>query len=78
LDRFEIQVYQAEINDPGQVGLETHLNLTARGDRQAAYPGEIPPHHAFRLTVEPAVGVTRWLELGAYLQSLTAPGQGVR
>jgi len=77
-DRFEIQVYEAEVNDPGQMGLETHLNFTARGDRQPAYPGEIPPDRAFRLTLEPAVGVTPWLELGAYLLAMTAPGEGAR
>jgi len=78
LDRFEIQVYEAEINDPGQLGLELHTNFTARGERQPAYPGEIPPHHAFRMTLEPALGVTSWLELGAYLQGLVAPGEGAR
>jgi hypothetical protein len=78
LDRFEIQVYEPDLNDPGQVGLELHLNTTARGERTPAYPGEIPPHHTFRATLEPAVGVARWLELGGYLQTLTAPGEGAR
>lgn len=76
LDRFEVQVYEADINDPGQFALEAHANFTARGERQPAYPGETPPHHAFRLTLEPALGVTRWLELGAYLQTQAAPGRG--
>ena len=78
LDRFEIQVYQPDINAPGELGLELHTNFTVRGDREPAFPGEIPPHHAFRMTLEPALGVTSWLELGAYLQGLTAPGEGVR
>jgi len=78
LDRFEVQVYEGELNDPGQVGLEAHANFTARGERAAAYPGETPPHHAFRLTLEPALGVTSWLELGAYLQTQAAPGRGYR
>jgi hypothetical protein len=76
IDRFEIQVYEPDLNDPGQAGLELHLNHTARGERAPAYPGEIPPHRALRATLEPAVGVTRWLELGAYLQTLAAPGSG--
>jgi len=78
LDRFEVQVYEGELNDPGQMGLEAHTNFTARGERAAAYPGETPPHHAFRLTLEPALGVTPWLELGAYLMTQAAPGHGYR
>jgi hypothetical protein len=78
LDRFEIQVYEAEVNDPGQPSLELHANYTARGDRQPAYPGEVPPDRALRLTLEPALGVTPWLELGAYLQTLAASPGGAR
>jgi len=76
LDRFEIQVYEAEIGDPGQLALELHANYTLRGARAAAYPGEVPPDRVLRLTLEPAVGVTRWLELGGYLQTMAAPGRG--
>ena len=76
LDRFEIQVYDAEINDPGHLGLEMHLNYTFKGIDTPEYPGEIPPHHVGRLTLEPAIGVTDWLEFGAYLQfMLTAQGE---
>jgi hypothetical protein len=78
IDRFEIQVYEAEVNEPGDLGLEVHANYTARGTRTPAYPGEIPPHRAFRLTLEPAVGVARWLELGGYLLTVAAPGEGYR
>ncbi len=75
-DRFEIQVYEAEINEPGHFGLELHSNFTSRGSRTSAYPGEIPPWHTARFTLEPAVGVTSWLELGAYLQLFDAPAHG--
>jgi len=78
LDRFEVQVYEGELNEPGQLGLEAHANFTARGERRPAFPGETPPHHAFRLTLEPALGVLPWLELGAYLQTQAAPGRGYR
>lgn len=78
IDRFEIQVYEAEVDDPGQASLEVHANFTGKGERTPAYPGETPPHHAFRLTFEPAVGVTRWLELGGYLLTMAAPGEGYR
>ncbi|BDG01265.1 hypothetical protein [Anaeromyxobacter oryzae] len=74
LDRFEIQVYTTEIDDPGQLGLELHLNYTARGIRSSEFAGEIPPDRAVRLTLEPSIGVAEWLELGAYLQFLSAPG----
>lgn len=78
LDRFEIQVYQADVEEPGEPGLEMHLNYTISGVRQPEYPGEIPPDHVGRLTLEPAVGVTDWLELGAYLQFMLAPGGDAR
>ncbi len=75
LDRFEIQVYEAEINDPGQFGLETHLNYTFKGHEQPEYPGQVPLNHVGRLTLEPALGVTEWLEFGAYLQFMVT-GEG--
>ena len=78
LDRFEIQVYQADINEPGQVGLEVHTNFTGSGARDPAFPGEIPPDRTARLTLEPAIGVTSWLELGGYFQTFLAPGNAVR
>ncbi|GEJ55866.1 hypothetical protein [Anaeromyxobacter diazotrophicus] len=77
-DRYEIQVYQGDLQEPGHLGLELHTNYTARGARQPGFPGEIPPWHSARMTLEPALGVTPWLELGAYLQLLDAPGRGVR
>jgi hypothetical protein len=77
LDRFELQVYEAEANDPGQASLELHTNFTFQGARRPAFPGEIAPHHVLRTTLEPAIGVTRWLELGAYLQGM-ATSDGYR
>jgi len=76
LDRFEIQVYEPDVNDPGQMSLEVHANYTAKGETTPAYPGETPPNHAFRLTLEPAIGLAPWLELGAYLLTQAAPGEG--
>jgi hypothetical protein len=78
LDRFEIQVYQSDINEPGQFGLETHLNYTVKGSAEPEFPGQVPPNHVGRITFEPAVGVTEWLELGAYLQLMFAPGGDAR
>lgn len=76
LDLAEIQVYQSEVNRPGQFGLEVHANHTFRGKREVEYPGHVPPDRATRLTFEPALGVTEWLEVGAYFQLLHAPGYG--
>lgn len=70
MDLFEIQVYQNDLNLPGRFGLEVHANYTIAGRRQAAYPGEQPPNHVARLTLEPALGITEYFELGAYLQNM--------
>ncbi len=70
VDLFEIQVYQADINRPWHFGLETHINYTIDGRRIPSYPGEQPPNHVGRLTLEPALGITEFLELGGYLQNM--------
>jgi hypothetical protein len=70
MDPFEIQVYQDDINAPGHFGLEGHANYTISGHKQAAYAGEQPPNHVARLTLEPALGITEFFELGAYLQNM--------
>jgi hypothetical protein len=75
-DLFEIQVYEGDHHPPGEAGLELHLNWTPRGSTTAASPAEVPPDGAFRVTLEPSLGVTDWLELGAYLETFTAPGAG--
>lgn len=76
-DKFEIQVYEPELNAPGEVGVELHTNFVASGSRDPTYPGEIPAWHVAHFTLEPAYGLASWIELGAYLQGFTAPGNGV-
>jgi hypothetical protein len=76
LDAFEIQVYQTDVNRPGQFGLELHSNYTIAGRTTQEYAGEIAPNHVARFTLEPALGVTDWLELGAYLQMMITPEGG--
>ncbi len=78
VDRFEIQVYGPDLNEPGHLGVELHLNYTPDGSRAPAFAGAIPLDRTFHATLEPALGVTEWLELGAYVQSLAAPGRGYR
>lgn len=65
-DAFEIQVYRGEANNPGQFGLELHSNYTFIGPKI----GEDETHYtrALHETLEPSLGITDWLELGAYLQ----------
>lgn len=78
MDKFEIQVYQGEHNAPWEPSLELHSNYTPSGHTQPAYPGETPPDRALRLTLEPALGITEWLEAGAYLQSMVSPEAGAQ
>jgi hypothetical protein len=75
VDIFEIQVYQGEINDAGQAGVELHTNFVAAGRAAPVFAGEAVPNRSLRLTIEPSFGVLRFWELGAYLQLATAPGR---
>lgn len=77
-DQFEIQVYDDDVGAPGQFGLELHTNYTVAGRSTGDYAGAVPSNHAARLTFEPALGVTEWLELGAYLQFVQQPDFGGR
>jgi hypothetical protein len=64
VDHFEIQVYQGDINQPGQFGLELHSNIAASRAADA--------HGLWRNTLEPSLGVLPWWELGAYFQMAVA------
>jgi hypothetical protein len=68
VDAFEIQVYDGTANDPGQAGLELHLNHVAKGLREAEPPEE-PTHRQTHATFEPSFGVTKNWELGGYFQT---------
>lgn len=63
----EIQVYTEELNDPGQFGLEQHLNYSFNGSQTPDYPGQMPPNHVFQITPEFSYGLTRTLEAGLYV-----------
>ena len=67
-DPFEIQVYDGTANAPGTPGLELHLNQVADGDRLAHAP-LLATQHQTHATLEPSIGLTRFWELGAYLQT---------
>ena len=70
----EIQVYTEEMDDPGEFGVETHINYVTRGARQPAYPGNMPSHHVLQVTPEFSYGISRTLEAGLYLPVAFAPG----
>jgi hypothetical protein len=75
VDPFEIQVYEGDINQPLQAGLELHSNFVAAGRETPSFPGEAVPNHTWRTTLEPSLGMLEWWELGAYLQFATAPSR---
>lgn len=71
-DRFEIQVYDTEVAEPGHFGLELHTNYVITGAAPA--DGELPTQHVLHTTLEPHLGVFGWGELGGYLQGALRPG----
>jgi hypothetical protein len=62
----EIQVYNAEIAQPGQWTLEQHLNYAINGRKEPDFPGGLVPNHALNGTPELAYGVNEWYEMGWY------------
>ena len=70
----EIQVYTEETNNPGQFGLEQHINYTLHGTRVPDYPGQTPSHHVTQITPEFSYGITKSLEAGLYVPLAFAPG----
>ena len=77
-DKFEVQVYDGAINKPWQLGAELHTNTTFSGRSVPSYDGQLVDHQATRLTFEPALGITEWLELGLYLQTYVQPDAGLQ
>ena len=75
-DPYEIQVYDGTANAPGVPGLELHLNDWATGQHEAA-PPEAALHGQFHATLEPSLGITRFWELGAYLQGAVRTDDGI-
>ncbi|HUA54574.1 MAG TPA: hypothetical protein VMB81_20520 [Candidatus Sulfotelmatobacter sp.] len=74
----EVQVYNAEIEEPGAFGLDWHNNYAAIGAKQAAFPGGVRPDGALNGVTEFSYGVNAWFELGAYmpiLYTVTRDGQ---
>jgi hypothetical protein len=70
----EIQVYLEDVNAPGEVGLDVHVNYVLSGRTTPEWPGELPPDHVLQVTPEFSLGATRSLELGLYLPTAAGPG----
>ena len=66
-DPFEIQVYDGTTNSAGEAGLELHLNYNHARHRPFAAPG-LSQDRLAHYTLEPAIGLTRSWEIGAYIQ----------
>jgi hypothetical protein len=66
-DPFEIQVYDGSTNEPGVASLELHVNYDHAPTRPVS-PPEMSWHKQAHFTFEPALGITRFWEIGAYLQ----------
>lgn len=71
----EIQVYTQEMDDPGEIGLELHLNYVPKGRRTPGYPGEMKSEHRLQVTPEFSYGLTKTLEAGLYLP-VAVSGEG--
>jgi hypothetical protein len=69
----EIMVYNDEMNDPGQFGLEQHVNYSISGSQVPEYPGQMTPHHVLQATPEFSYGISRSLEGGLYVPVAVAP-----
>ncbi len=63
----EIQVYDANIAEPGVFNLTVHNNYTFNGLTSPRFPGGLVPDHTLNGVPEWAYGVTDWFEQGLYL-----------
>ncbi|BDW12268.1 hypothetical protein PSHI8_23520 [Polynucleobacter sp. SHI8] len=72
----EIQVYDGEINEPGEFGLEIHANTTFSGQTSSSFPNQRVSQGGVRLTPEFSYGLTKTVELGFYLPTNYTPDYG--
>lgn len=63
----EIQVYDAEIAEPGVINLMWHQNFTPDGLKTPAFSGAIISDHSYNGVPEFAFGITPWFEQGLYI-----------
>src|SRR5262252_1711084 len=74
----EIQVYDAEIAEPGIFNVMIHTNYTPVGRKTPEFPNAIIADRSVNGTAEWAYGITPWFEQGLYLPvySLYSTGRG--
>jgi hypothetical protein len=73
----EIQVYDAQIAEPGVFNLMVHNNFTPQGLKTPRFPGGLVPNQTLNGVPEWAYGVTNWFEQGLYLPLYSvADGEG--
>lgn len=72
----EIQVYDAEIAEPGIFNLMIHTNFTPIGRKTSDFAGGIIPNDSVNGAAEWAYGVTDWFEQGLYLPVYSPYSQG--
>ncbi len=63
----EIQVYVDDLDKPGQFGLDTHINYVFADHAPLDYLGQQRSVDRIRVTPEFSYGLTKDIELGAYL-----------
>ena len=66
----EIQVYTDDINQPGEWGVEVHVNTTLKGVTTQSFPGEIVNHHGLRVTPEISRGLSKTVDVGLYIPTV--------
>jgi hypothetical protein len=66
----EIQVYTDDINQPGEVGMEVHINTTPKGLTEPSYSGEVVNHRGLRVTPEISYGLTPTMDVGLYIPTV--------
>lgn len=72
----EIQVYDGEINAPGEFGLELHVNTSPVGNSTPSFSGERLSDKGVRLTPEFSYGLTKTIELGFYVPMIYTADYG--
>jgi len=72
----EIQVYDGEINEPGEFGLEIHANTTLSGQTSPSFPDQRLSQGGIRITPEFSYGLSKTVELGFYLPTIYTPDYG--
>lgn len=70
----EIQVYTDEMNEPGEYGVELHVNYVIDGAREPVFEGQSPSHHMLQVTPEFSYGISKNWEAGLYLPVASEEG----